>query len=126
MHNVLIQHQPPISFRFVPSLILSYLQTTALPCGYDSYQLLIMSLRLKELLSFPQECALLFASIWKHLPDRWVIFPSGQGSTGQKGMHRACEELLCRRWIVAKFEVQVLGKIFTFHVNLQDIIVIMQ
>ena len=47
-----------------------------------------MSLRLKELLSFPQECGLLFVSIWKHLLDRWVIFPSRQGSTGQKGIHR--------------------------------------
>lgn len=47
-----------------------------------------MSLRLKDLLSFPQECAQLFVSIWKHLPDRWVIFPSSNGLTGQKGIHR--------------------------------------
>lgn len=47
-----------------------------------------MSLRLKDLLSFPQECAPLFVSIWKHLPDRWVIFPSRKGPTGQKGIHR--------------------------------------
>lgn len=38
------------------NLVLGYLQTTALPCGYRPYHLLIMSLRLKELLSFPQEC----------------------------------------------------------------------
>lgn len=47
-----------------------------------------MSLRLKEQLSFPQECAPLFVSIWKHLLDRWVIFSSRQGPTGQKGIHR--------------------------------------
>lgn len=54
------------------------------PRGGRPYQLLIMSLRWKELLSFPEECAASFVSIWKRLLDRWVIFPSWQGSTSDR------------------------------------------